>query len=173
MSVMIPFLPAIAVGAAATQAVGQLAAGESAKAAAEQNAAMMRQEAEIARRQGVAQSTARERATRQFLGRQRAAIGQAGIGFEGSAQDVMLESATAAELDVMNTMYEAELRAKGLMNQATITSWEGKQARRASRMAAVGSVLTGAANYGMASQGVGRYNTTRGIGAGGTFRGIS
>lgn len=164
MSAMIPFLPAMAVGAAGVQALGQLAAGESAKAAADRNAQMMRQEAELTRQQGVTQAEARDRRARELLGQQRAAIGQAGIGWEGSAQDVMLESATAAELDTLNTFYESELRAKGLMNQATITSWEGKQARRASRIGAVGSVLQGAANYGTATRVVRDYNTTRGIG---------
>lgn len=148
MSAMLPFLPAIGSSVAA---VGTIAAGQNAAAAANRNAAMMRQEADTTRQQGGARAEAQMREAREILGRQRAAIGQAGIGWEGSAQDIMLESATAAELDKMNILYETELKARGLLGQADITKWEGKVAKRASYVQAAGTLLNAGAQYGKAA----------------------
>lgn len=139
------------VAAAGVQAAGQIGAGESARAAASRNAEIMRREAELNQQQGVARAVAQERRGRELLGQQRAAIGQAGIGWEGSAEDVMRESSTMAQLDVMSTFYESALQSTAMRNRASIAEWEGKQARRASRVGAATSLLMGAANYGLAS----------------------
>ena len=139
------------VAGAGLQAIGQIGAGESAQAAASRNAELMRRQAELTQQQGVTRAIAQERRGRELLGKQRAAVGQAGIGWEGSAEDVMRESSTMAQLDAMSTFYESELQATALRNRASISEWEGKQARRASRVGAATSLLMGAANYGMAT----------------------
>lgn len=152
MAMMLPILGAAsgsALGLAATgvTALGQIAAGQAAADAASTNARAMRAEADIARQQGNAREEAQRRRAREVLGQQRAAIGQAGIGWGGSASDVLEASAAAAELDALNVRYESELQARGLLNQASLTEWEGKQAKRASRVAAASTILGGAANY--------------------------
>ncbi len=129
------------------QVGGQVMAGNAAKAAGDANAAMMRQEAGMAREQGGARQETQLRRARELLGKQRAAIGQAGIGWGGSADDILDQSETNAMLDTMNIGYEAELQARGLMNRASLTEREGKQARQAAYLKAGTSLLTGAANY--------------------------
>lgn len=130
------------------------AVGKANAAAANANAVMMRQEADIARSHGSARAEQQRRRAREILGQQRAALGQAGVGWEGSGADILEQSAVAAELDTMNTGYEAELQARGLLNRATMTEhegqlrqWEGKQQARAGYIRAGTSLLSGAANY--------------------------
>lgn len=136
MAFFVPVLAAVGGGSAmaggavlastAIAAGGAIAAGNAAKASSRANAEMMRQEASLSRSQGSARQEAQRRRARELLGQQRAAIGQAGIGWGGSAQDVLEQSATAAELDTMNIGYEAELQALGLMNRSSISEWEGR-----------------------------------------------
>lgn len=157
MAFFVPMLAAIGGGSAvaggALVASTALAAGSAvsqantAKAAAKANAKMMEIEAGAARAQGSARQEAQRRRARELLGAQRAAIGQAGIGWGGSAQDVMEQSAVNAELDTLNIGYEAELQARGLMSRASITEWEGRQAKKAGYLRAGGTILNSASNY--------------------------
>jgi hypothetical protein len=59
----------------------------------------------------------------------------------------MEQSRTEAELDALNIRYESELQAKGLLNQASLSRFEGKQARKASYWQAGTSLLNSAASY--------------------------
>ena len=140
-------LGAAMLGATGLQVAGQLSAARAAEAAGQANATMYRQQADLTRQQGGARQESQMRRAREILGQQRAAIGQAGIGWGGSAQDVLEQSATNAELDTLNIGYEAELQARGLMHKATLSEWEGKQRKRAGYMQAATTVLGSAANY--------------------------
>ncbi len=157
MAFFVPMLAAVGSGSAITGAAllgstalsvgGAISQARNAKAAASANATMMRQQASLARAQGNARQETQLRRAREILGQQRAAIGQAGVGWGGSAQDVLEQSATSAELDTLNIGYEAELQALGLMNQASITDWEGRQQRNAGYISAASSLLNSTANY--------------------------
>ena len=176
MAFFVPMLAAIGGGSAvaggamlastALTVAGSVQQGRAASAAASANAAMMRQEADSARAIGSARQEAQRRRAREILGQQRAAIGQAGIGWGGSAQDVLEQSATAAELDTLNIGYETELQARGLMSRASITEWEGKQQRKAANMMAATSLLSSVANYGGGLSSIGAGRVGDGLGQG-------
>jgi hypothetical protein len=158
MAFFVPMLAAIGGGSAmaggamlastALTVAGQVQSSRAQSAAASANAAMQRQEADSARAIGSARQEAQRRRARELLGEQRAAIGQAGIGWGGSAQDVLEQSAATAELDTMNIGYESELQARGLMSRANISEFEGKQAKKAGMLRAGTTLLGSVANYG-------------------------
>lgn len=99
------------------------------------------------------QQLAQRRGARKLLGRQRAAIAQAGIGTGGSAVDVVSESATMAELDAMNIAYEGAARFRAALTQADFDEanalsyrYGASAAKRAGRLGAARSLLSGAAS---------------------------
>lgn len=141
------FAPILMLAASAVSAIGAVAQGNAANAAAQANAQAMNQQAEAENRAAGAREEQQRRQNRQFLGGQRAALAQAGIGVDGSAYDIARQSAINAELDALNIRYDGQLRAKGLNNQAMITRFEGRQARTAGHLGAGAALLGGASNY--------------------------
>lgn len=131
----------------AVQAVGSIVQGNAANAAAKANAAALEQQAEAENRAAGAREETQRRQNRQFLGAQRAALAQAGIGVEGSAYDIARQSAINAELDALNIRYEGQLRSNKLRNEAKITRFEGKQAKIGGYLGAGASILSGVSNY--------------------------
>lgn len=125
-------------------------------AVAARNAMLQRQQARTARQQAGAEEEAQRRQAAQFLGTQRAAIGQSGIGYGGSAGQLIEDSAIQAELDALNIRYGGEQQAQGLLEQARSSELESgllranaKQARAAGAMGAGTSLLSaGAQAYG-------------------------
>ena len=143
---------AIAAVGTAVSAVGMVQQGQAAQASADANAEAMRMQADAENRAAGAREEAHRRETRQFLGTQRAALAQAGVGLNGSTYDVARQSAVNAELDALNIRYEGQLAARGLQGQAAMTQFEGRQARTAANMGAGAALLQGASNYaGMSS----------------------
>lgn len=134
--------------------------GRAAEKAANYNAAMMEQEAAITRQMTRANVDAQRRRARQFMGTQRAAAAQSGVGFSGSVADILKQSATAAELDALNIEYQGSLAATGRKRQAVLTRWEGKQARRLANVKATIGIISGASNS---------YSPSGGGGGGGSF----
>ena len=172
-----PVSASLLVAASAMQAVGAIQQGKMAEAqgraqqqAANYNARMKEIEAGITREQTNAREEQQRRQARQILGKQRAAVAQAGIGWGGSALDIMEESATLAELDALTIRYEGDLKAKGLLAEAEFDRYSGevsaamgKAAKRASYVSAAASILSGAAG---AYKGFGAGTTTAGTAGG-------
>lgn len=146
----------LAIGGTLLQAGGAIYNGTSAKAAADANANVMRNNASMDAAAAGQREEAMRRNARQVAGQQRAAIAESGGGFGGSAADIMAQSAAAAELDALTVRYDAETRAIALGNEATITQRQGKRARTAGYLDAAGSMLSGAANYSAVKGGGGR-----------------
>jgi hypothetical protein len=165
------------VASSAMQAVGAVQQGKMAAAqgkaqmeAANYNARMKEIEAGITREQSNAREEQQRRQARQLLGRQRAAVAQAGIGWGGSALDIMEESATLAELDALTIRYEGDLKARGLLAEAEFDKYsgqvamaQGKAAKTASYISAAASLLSGAAG---AYKGMGAGTTATAGGSG-------
>jgi hypothetical protein len=153
--------PWMLVAAAAVQAVGAIQQGKAQKAqanaqatAARYNANLRTMEADIARSTAGRREEQMRRASRQVLGKQRAGIAQAGVGFTGSSLDLMDQSSFMAELDALNVRYEGNLRSHGLMAQAqqdlySARAYEasGKNAMKQAYISAGASLLSGAAGY--------------------------
>lgn len=132
---------AIAAGSAISQRNTQ-------KNMAEFNAKVADQSAEVERQQSGEKQNAMRRKIAQISGTQNAAIAQSGIGFGGSAADLMHQSSVNAELDVLNTKYESDLRARGFGTQALAERYSGRRAASAGYAEAAGSILSGASQYG-------------------------
>jgi hypothetical protein len=154
-----PVSASLMIAASAMQAVGAIQQGKMAAAqgeaqmnAANYNARMKEIEAGITREQANAREEQQRRQARQVLGKQRAAVAQAGIGFGGSALDIMEQSATFAELDALTIRYEGDLKAKGLLAEAEYDKYSGQVAmamgkaqKKAAYVSAAASMLSGAA----------------------------
>lgn len=151
--------PALLIAAAVVQAVGSVQQGKMAAAqgraqmdAANYNARMKEIEAGITREQANAREEQQRRQARQVLGKQRAAVAQAGIGMGGSALDIMEQSAALAELDALTIRYEGDLKARGLLAEAEFDKYSGQVAmamgkaqKKAAYVSAGASLLSGAA----------------------------
>lgn len=77
-------------------------------------------------------------------GSNRAAIGAAGIAFEGSAQDVLEQNARNAELDALTIQHQGDVQAFNFRREAESLRRSGQAAARAADISAVGTLLTGA-----------------------------
>lgn len=119
--------------------------------AEEYNAAVSRFMGEQALKASTAEQLVLRRNQRQFLGTQRAAVAQAGIGTGGSAADVVAQSTTLAELDAMNLAYEGAARFKAALTQADLDEvnavsyrYGSTAAQATGRIGAARSLLSGA-----------------------------
>jgi hypothetical protein len=127
----------ITIASAAVGAVGAIQQGNAASAsaksqahAADYNAAVSRNQAQQSLQVSAAEQLALSRKQRQFFGMQRAAIAQSGTGFGGSNADILEQSGTLAELELLNIAYEGDLRSKGFMAQSTLDTFQAGAARR-------------------------------------------
>lgn len=153
----------LVIGSSIASAFGQYQQGREQEAnlktqskIAARNAALLRGQASLARQQAGADEEAQRREAKRVLGTQRAAIGQSGIGFGGTAGQLIEDSAVQAELDALNIRYGGELQASELAEQAGMSDLEAKilkknakSAKRAGVMNAATSLLqSGAQAYG-------------------------
>jgi len=97
--------------------------------AAKYNAALARQNAVFERQSAEAESRQANVQGRKFLGEMRASYGISGVTLEGSAFDVLQESALAVKQDELNIKVAGERRALALEQGATIEEYQGKAAR--------------------------------------------
>jgi hypothetical protein len=85
-----------------------------------------------------AQETLVRRASREALGRQAAAFGGAGVGYGGSSETALDQSAINQELDALNTRYKGAITGYGYGEESKILK------RQASDEAIGGGLLAGA-----------------------------
>jgi len=125
------------------QALGQLQSGNAAKTAGDTNGAILDMNAKTER------SLAAENARRQ-----RRAGRKAGGTIRNNTfvtMDVLEDNLMEAELEAQSIEFMGETRAINFQNQAEMARFRGRQAKKASRLAAASTLLmSGAAAYGMA-----------------------
>jgi hypothetical protein len=127
-------------------AVGAVRQGQAQAGAAEYNAQLAEQNAQVATAQGAAAAEAHGRDTQRSMGRALAAYGAAGVQTDtGSPADVLAESARGAALDNLNIKYNAKLRAMGLQAQAGLDRANASNAKDASYLNATSALLSGGA----------------------------
>lgn len=129
----------------AFSSVGSLVGGFQQASADKENAKIADQNAQIAMDQAEQKAAAVRRDAVRLRGAQSAAAGASGITQDGSVQDVMADSATEAELDALNAIYEGKLAARGYKSQS--------RAYRTSAKNAVSSGLVGAGAYALSGYG--------------------
>jgi len=140
-------LPFVMAASAVIGAIGAIQQGKAAKAAADYNAAINMQNAEIARRDAAAQAAQSQREGYLRLGAIRAAQGKSGgAASEGSVLDVLGDQAAQNELERQNIVYQGEQRARGYINTANLDTFSGKQAQKAGYLKAGTELLSGGAN---------------------------
>lgn len=123
--------------------------GEQQKRAADYQAKVIKQQAIEAQQQAGLQVAAQdERATRQ-LAAIRATAAASGISpSEGSAHELFTANQEQAELNDMYTRYSGNLQAQGLLAQANLEEYGGKQAKVASYYNASSNVFSGLGTMG-------------------------
>jgi hypothetical protein len=134
---------AVSTGATLAQAAGQ-------RKVAEYNAQASELEAKAAFAEAGREEEAQRRETAAFLGKQRAAIAEAGLGTGGTTGMLADQSAVLAELDALNIRYQGMLRGAGLLSEATTTRYGGRQIARSAGLLAGQQLLAGAAQTGRA-----------------------
>lgn len=82
------------------------------------NARLLQLQARTAMAQGLADEYTQRRQNRLELGRQAAAMAQAGGGYGGTTALVMRDSHLAGEMDALNYRYRASQQASGLLTEA-------------------------------------------------------
>lgn len=133
---MAPAIPYIVAGLGAASAVQQ-------QNTSDRNAQIAQGEAKQAEAQALNEEGQVRQQGREFLDRQSAAIGQAGIGYGGSAQRIQQQSSISSELDALNVRYQGRLRGFGYQTQAANQRAEGTQYG----LLAGASALKGYADY--------------------------
>lgn len=117
------FLPALLPYAAA----GASAVGYAQKAqASDYNAKVSTNEANMSIDQANAQEGQVRRAGRESLGRQAAAFGAAGVGYGGSSETALDQSAINQELDALNTRNKGTITAYGYKTNANLEQGQAK-----------------------------------------------
>lgn len=140
----------ISILTAATAVVGGIQAisqGFAQAATASANADLLRDQATTTANLTAAQEAEVRRRGRRVLGEQRAAIAESGTGFGGANADLMRQSATDLEMDALNVRYQGYLQRRGLTNQAKMTEWQGRQAKRSALIGGGLSILGGTGLY--------------------------
>lgn len=141
MAAAIPFV------IAGISAYGAIQQGQQSAQASQDNAALAEVQAKSALQQGVSREDDLRRQQAQFSGEERARTAQSGTGFEGSNADLAKQNATLQQLDLLNTRYNAQLQASGLMAQAAQDKTAAKNATKNAGLSAAGSIVGGIGQY--------------------------
>lgn len=128
----------------AVSTAGAVAQGMNARNQANFNAGLEARQGKAAQQQALREEEGLRRGSRLFLGRQAAAIAQAGIGSGGTAGLLADQSGTLAELDALNTRYQGVLQGGGLLARAGATRRQGSADAASSYLLAGGQLLSGA-----------------------------
>lgn len=146
MAFMAAAIPWIQGAAAVVGALSAIQQGRAAQAAANYNATINAQNAEISRADAAMEATQVQRENALRLGAIRANQGASGgAAGEGSVLDVLGDVAAQGELERQFVLYQGEQRARGFTNTAQLDRYSGRQARSASYMRAGTELLSGGA----------------------------
>lgn len=129
--------------------VGAIREGNAQAAAAEYNAQNSEQNATLSR-QKAAEEERRSRAMgRKTIGEMRASYGASGVSSaEGSALDVLEQSAATAELDALTIRHGGETTARAYEASARLDRFNAKNAKVKGYMTAASKFLAGASKLG-------------------------
>lgn len=125
------------------EAGGNIIEGESAWKAAQYNANIQRRNAVLTRQQAAEEARLTNVQGRKALGEMKASYGASGVAFEGSAYDVMRESAKAIKYDELAIKYQGKLQAQSMEQNAKLIEYEGKVAKQLGYVKAAANVANG------------------------------
>lgn len=134
---------ALTIGSTALGVAGTLAQAQAQKKAANYNAAVQEQQAQIEQQKGAARATEISQRTRQKMAGVRAASIESGLELTGSVSDVLDTVNQQGALDSMTALWDSSTRAQGLRSSAELERAKGKSAVTAGYLGAGSSLLTG------------------------------
>lgn len=134
-------------------AAGAAYQGITSAKASQYNAAVAKQEQGNSVNQANEQENLVRRNSREMLGRQAAAFGAAGVGYGGSSEMALDQSAVNQELDALNTRYKGSITGWGYGVQSQLDQQQAKEDGIASTLLAGGQALKGSkSTYSFAPQ---------------------
>lgn len=134
---------AAAVAGPVLSAFGELEAGKQENRIAQFNASVREQEGEAAVEKAEFDEAVHRERVKSALSTQRAGIGASGIDVSGTAALGLEESAIAGELDALAIRHGGAIEKARAKTGAALERFKGKAAKRASRIRAGSSLLTG------------------------------
>jgi len=120
---------------------GSLQEGYARGNAAEFNANVARQNAELTRQQTIEDERRFRVQTRKALGGLKTAYSASGVTQGGSVLDVLQESAANAELDALTMRHAGETKRIGFLNEAMLQDYAAKYAIKGAKINAAASLL--------------------------------
>jgi len=127
-------------------AAGSFVEAETALRASKYNAALARQNAIWERQSSQEEARLANVQGRKVLGEMKASYGISGVTLEGSAFDVLQESALAAKQDEYNIRTQGERRAMSIEQGAIVEEYQGKAAHTLGNIRGYAGVAKGAEN---------------------------
>lgn len=126
------------------QAYGQLQAGEEADAVSKYNQQVKEREAEAAEQSAMIASRKQAQAASRTMSSLRAGLGASGVvGAEGAPLGIIAEQARQSELENLEIGFQGSRQATKLREEGKMIRRSGRAARRASRIQAGTTLLTG------------------------------
>ncbi len=113
---------------AGLSAVSAISSANQQKAASKYNQQVAENQAIAARQQAGANAEMQRRSSEKKIGSMQASYAASGVSIEGSALDILEESARNAEMDRQNIIYGGELRAIGSEGTAMLEKSQGERA---------------------------------------------
>jgi hypothetical protein len=127
---------------------GQMQQAKAAEETAEFNAKIAENEANLKQQRGL-ENIRRQRAqNRRYLSRQRALISGRGIALEGTALEVLGQSAGKLEVGIQDAFADVQIGVNRSLSEAESQRFQGYQASKASMINAGSSLLSGVGTLG-------------------------
>ena len=130
-------------------AYGQYQAGKAEKKMADYNEALAKNQAKAAELQSMADAEALRRQQSRKRSSTEAAYAMTGFSKAGTPLLAMIEESKEMEIDVENIYRSGQIKASQLRSQADMFDFEGKNALRAAKFGAVGTLLQTAGSVGL------------------------
>lgn len=133
---------AMAAGAG-IQAVGAIQQGNSNASVASYNAQIANQNAGIVEAQGIEQERRSRVQSAKAIGGEQAAYGASGVSSDGSAMDVIRNSAANAELNALTIKNNADIKVTALQNEEALDYYRASNDRTSGYLNAASSLVGG------------------------------
>jgi len=134
-------------------AAGSFVEAETALRASKYNAALARQNAIWERQSSQEEARAANVEGRKVIGEMKASYGISGVTLEGSAFDVLYQSAVAAKQDELNIKVQGERRAIAMEQGAVLEEYQGKAANTLGQIRGYAGIAQGAVKAGTMAAG--------------------
>lgn len=139
-----PLTIGLMVASTAVSAIGSVAQGNAAAAAANYNAKVAVQQGNMAAANAYTEAEMKRRETARRIGQTAAAIGASGFTTQGTPLDVLSETAALGEIDAQTIVINGVNTARGYANDARLERMRGQNAQATGYLNAAGTLLGGA-----------------------------